>query len=316
MSVIVIDAGHGGHDPGAVNGSRQEKDDNLRLAQALRRELQARGQQVIMTRDSDMFLPLTQRSAISNNNNADMFVSLHRNAIANNPQANGVENFVRTGASAAETRYAQNVLDKIVQTGVQNNRGVKQGNFSVLRNTRAPAMLLEMGFITNAEDNRLFDQNLNAYAAAIADGIVQSLSGAVPAPPTAPGTSQTIKSIQQTLNSRYGAGLVVDGIYGPNTKRALVRGLQTELNRQFNAGLTVDGVFGPKTKAAIPNLRLGDRGNLVYLLQAGLYMNGFPLALDSIFGTKTREIVQNFQRANGLHVDGIAGPNTFAGLFG
>jgi len=176
MRTIVLDAGHGGTDPGAVNGSRLEKDDNLNLALAVAQRLRARGQQVIMTRSTDVFVPLVERSAISNRSNADLFVSIHRNAAAS-PSANGVENFVYIQPRPVELQAAQIVLDKIVNAGVQSNRGVKRGNFAVLRNTTAPSMLLEMGFISNARDNQLFDQNFNAYADAIAEGVMRALFG-------------------------------------------------------------------------------------------------------------------------------------------
>ena len=134
---------------------------------AVQRILQEQGQRVIMTRSTDVFVPLSERSAISNRNNADMFVSIHRNAF-NNPSANGVETFTRVNPPSAALSAAQNVQNELVRVGVQSNRGVKQANFSVLVNTRAPSILPEMGFITNARDNQLFDQNFDAYATAIA----------------------------------------------------------------------------------------------------------------------------------------------------
>ena len=173
--IIVLDPGHGGSDFGAVLGSRRESDDTLKLALEVKKLLEAQGQQVIMTRSTDIFVSLSERSAISNRNNADLFVSIHRNA-SSSSAANGVENFVFTTAPTSTVRAAFDVLDEVVTVGVQNNRGVKRGNFAVLRSTHAPAMLLEMGFITNIRDNELFDQNLYAYATAIARGIMQSLS--------------------------------------------------------------------------------------------------------------------------------------------
>lgn len=316
MKTIVLDPGHGGSDPGAVLGTRYEKNDNLRLALAVRDRLQAAGQNVIMTRTSDVYVPLLNRSAISNNNNADLFISLHRNGSVN-PAVNGVENYVQINAPSASFEKAEIVLNELANAGVQSNRGVKQGDFSVLRYTSAPAQLLEVGFITNEKDNALFDANFNAYVDAISRGILKALDQPLtPAPPTIPpGGDPTIKQIQSTLNERYNAGLVVDGFYGPNTKRALIKGVQTELNKQFNANLVADGVFGPKTRAAVPNLRQGVRGNLTYLLQAGLYVNGFSTALDGIFGANTAATVRRFQSANGLNPDGVAGPFTFERLF-
>ncbi|MCL2286152.1 MAG: N-acetylmuramoyl-L-alanine amidase [Firmicutes bacterium] len=180
---IVIDPGHGGSDSGAVSGTRREKDDNLRLALAVQRLLQAQGQRVIMTRTTDIFVTLAERSAISNRNNANIFVSLHRNS-STNTTANGVENYIFTTAPTIDALYAHNVLNEVVNAGVQNNRGVIRGNFAVLRNTNAPAMLLEMGFISNTRDNQLFDQNFNAYAAAITRGIITSLNGPSMPPPS------------------------------------------------------------------------------------------------------------------------------------
>jgi len=171
---IVLDPGHGGVDSGAVSHGRRESADNLRLALAVQRILLDQGQRVIMTRSTDTSVTLGERSAISNRNNADIFVSLHRNAFSN-PAANGVENFVFTTAPPRTVQYAQNVLDRVVAVGVQSNRGLKRGNFAVLRATQAPAMLLEMGFITNTRDNQLFDQHFDAYARAIAQGIMESL---------------------------------------------------------------------------------------------------------------------------------------------
>lgn len=129
--------------------------------------------------------------------------------------------------------------------------------------------------------------------------------------------NQTIKSIQRTLNSRYNAKIDVDGYYGPNTKKALIKGFQTELNKQYGAKVNVDGIWGPLTKAASPNVREGAEGNITYILQAALYLEGHnPHGIDGIFGIGTEIAVKAFQRANGLSADGIAGENTFAKLFG
>jgi len=328
MATVVLDAGHGGYDPGAVNGNRLEKDDNLRMALAVGQILRNCGINVVYTRSTDVFVPLLERSNISNRANADLFVAIHRNSSVN-PSANGVENWVHTAASQKAVAAANLVLSRIVSAGVQSNRGLRYGNFSVLRHTRAPAMLLELGFISNAQDNALFDQRFDAYASAIASGIASSLGvSCIPTitppvkppgeivPPPPPGDYKaTIRYIQQSLNTRYGQNLVVDGVWGPLSYRALLRAYQMELNRMFNAGLVVDGVWGPRTRAATRSLRMGASGNLVWLLQAALYVNGFPAAPDGNFGPNTDLHVRNFQRANGLVVDGIAGPNTFEKLF-
>jgi len=312
MSVIVVDAGHGGHDPGAVNGGRLEKDDTLRQALAVGRLLQNAGQRVIYTRTTDTFLSLAERARISNNACADFFLSLHRNG-STNANARGVDNFVRQGAPPQLIACAVNMLSNVVRQGVSADRGTHQANFQVLRDTMAPAVLMETLFITNNEDNLLFDRNFDAYNRAIADGVLQCLGHNTPTAP--PAGDVAVRLIQSTLNTRYNTGLTVDGIAGPLTRRALVTGLQRELNSTFNAGLTVDGVFGASTRAVVPLVRMGSRGNIVWLIQAALLIRGFRTEPDGIFGPNTDNMVRQFQRSSGLSVDGIVGPNTFERLF-
>ncbi|MDR3292919.1 MAG: N-acetylmuramoyl-L-alanine amidase [Clostridiales bacterium] len=321
MKTIVLDAGHGGYDYGAVNGSRYEKNDNLKLTLLVADILRRQGETVVLTRDDDTYIPLLERSYISNNANADLFISLHRNAYTN-PDASGIEVYTQIGAPASTVQKAQDVLDQMAAVGGMPNRGLKTSSFSVLRNTRAPSMLLETGFITNQSDNAAYDADLNAYALAIAKGAMTAVGDTykpIPTPtppaPTPPsGGDPVIKSIQQGLNENYGTNLVTDGIYGANTKRALVRALQTELNENYGANLAVDGVFGAKTAAAIPNLKRGARSNLVYVLQALLYAKGYKISVDGSFGPATEAAVREFQAQNGLAADGIAGKNTFLKL--
>ena len=271
MSLFAIDAGHGGYDNGASYEGRLEKDDNLRLALAVRDELIRLGQDVVMTRDTDVFVPLDERANIANNAGADLFISLHRNSYPEQlPTANGVENYIYTYATDENERMARLVLDKVVAVGVQQDRGVNRANFAVLRYAEMPSMLLEMGFINNEEDNRLFDENLQAYARAIAQGAVEAVGVGKPS-----SADATVKEIQTLLNEQFGASLAVDGIYGPATRRALLRAIQTVLNNEFGASLAVDGIWGPKTQAAAVNVRRGARGNLTRIIQGGLYARGY-----------------------------------------
>ncbi|MCL2370343.1 MAG: N-acetylmuramoyl-L-alanine amidase, partial [Firmicutes bacterium] len=249
MSVIVVDAGHGGHDFGAVSGGRLEKDDTLRQVLAVGRLLQNAGQTVIYTRTTDVFLSLTERTRISNNAQADFFLSLHRNG-STNPNARGVDNFVKNGATAQLIACAVKMLSNVVRVGVSADRGSHQANFQVLRDTVAPAVLMETLFITNSEDNILFDRNFEQYNMAIANSVLQCLGNNVSTPP--PAGDVAVRLIQSTLNTKYNAGLVIDGIAGTLTRGELVRGLQTELNKDFGTGLVVDGIFGRQTQLAVP----------------------------------------------------------------
>ncbi|MBQ9166028.1 MAG: peptidoglycan-binding protein [Oscillospiraceae bacterium] len=106
--------------------------------------------------------------------------------------------------------------------------------------------------------------------------------------------------------------LAADGVFGPKSRKAAVRVLQRLLNCRYQAGLTVDGVFGGKTKAALPTLKKGDKGELVYLLQGLLYAAGEePEGFDGSFGPGCQKAVRAFQKGAGLTVDGLAGKNTF-----
>ena len=136
-----------------------------------------------------------------------------------------------------------------------------------------------------------------------------------PTPPT-PSGDETKRNIQRTLNSRYGTGLAVDGIYGSQTHKALVKGLQKELNTQYGANLSVDGIFGPATKSKCPSVRICAKGNITYLIQAQLYCKGYSTnGVDGIFGNGTKTAIIRFQTNNGLTQDGVVGKNTFEKLF-
>lgn len=125
----------------------------------------------------------------------------------------------------------------------------------------------------------------------------------------------TIKSIQNRLNKLYNTNLDEDGIYGPLTKKGFIKALQTELNIQFDSKLDVDGIFGPLTKKACPVVEKGDSGNITWLIQAKLYIEGYTLDIDGIYGPDTANKVRTFQSKSGIIVDALCGPNTLEKLF-
>jgi len=125
----------------------------------------------------------------------------------------------------------------------------------------------------------------------------------------------SIYNIQKFLNDTYGTNLVLDNIYGAETKKALIKALQTELNKQFGKGLAVDGIFGTNTYNACITVQKGASGNITRLIQMALVVKRYSLDIDGIFGTDTESKVKDFQRANELTVDSIVGKNTFKALF-
>lgn len=149
---IVIDAGHGGHDRGGVPGQRiSEKDKTLDVAQRLKRILQASGYRVIMTRDSDVFIPLPTRVAIANANGGATFVSIHFNC-ASRSGANGIETYYYRSDSAA---LAQSIHRNVLSGAPTENRGIRRRGFYVLRKTSIPSVLVECGFLTNPTEGSL-----------------------------------------------------------------------------------------------------------------------------------------------------------------
>jgi N-acetylmuramoyl-L-alanine amidase len=206
MSKIYIDAGHGNQDPGAVGlNGRREADDNLRLATAVNQILLNLGFTTKMTRTANNFKSIN-RAVEANNWGADLLLSIHRNAFAD-PTAHGYETFTKVSFSAGDDRIAQAVHRRVVAAGVQRDRGVKRQNFGLLTSAKMPAILAEYNFVTNARDNELFDRNINAYAEATAQAIVEVYGrpatppptptpNPTPAPSTSPASSGTIFRVQ------------------------------------------------------------------------------------------------------------------------
>lgn len=122
-------------------------------------------------------------------------------------------------------------------------------------------------------------------------------------------------TVQSWLNSLDGAGLIVDGDYGPKTKKALVTLLQRCLVNVYGAKIKIDGDFGPETKSTCQAVVKGDKGLLVSILQAGLMVNGiWETKIDASFGDLTEKGVREFQEKAGIKVDGSAGAETFEQL--
>lgn len=216
--VVVLDAGHGAHDPGTVSPWAQEKNIVLSVAAKVRERLEREGIKVVMTRDDDTFLSLQQRSTFATTER-NLFVSIHANAAANTA-AQGIETWVfgqpleeglidqavrengggdvgreRTQIAAEDADIAGDILREsqlnyslglaetvqqaMVDATGANDRGVRQNLFYVIRNSRIPAVLIELGFVSHPEEGRrLLEANYqNNLADAIAGGIVDFLRG-------------------------------------------------------------------------------------------------------------------------------------------
>lgn len=174
MALIVLDAGHGGPNPGAVYQGRQEKDDVLALTLAIGEILQNSGVDVYFTRTTDIYESPYQKAMEGNDVGADYFVSIHRNSSPYPNQYTGVESLVynRYGEAA---RMAANINYQLEQVGFINQGVNERQNLVVLNRTRMPAVLVEVGFINTDADNVIFDEQFEQIAQAIATGILQTL---------------------------------------------------------------------------------------------------------------------------------------------
>lgn len=175
-TLIVIDAGHGGTDEGAKVNSFMEKKLALTTAQLIKKHLEEMGYRVIMTRNRDVYLPLQRRVSIANKTKGSLFVSVHFNS-SPSAEAQGIEIFYfdskELWRTKASRRLAGCILHRVVDQTDAISRGIKQGNFHVIRETDMPAVLVEGGFITNRQERgKLHDR---AYLDRLAVGIAQGI---------------------------------------------------------------------------------------------------------------------------------------------
>ena len=190
---VVIDAGHGGKDMGANRAGINEKDLNLTVAHKLRQALEARGVRVSMTRTHDVFLPLPEITSINNGINPDVFVSVHTNS-STNPNITGIETYFFTPQSLP---LANRVHRQMVSRVNSPDRGVRQARFYVIHHTRVPAILCEMGYISNPNERYSLttETRQDATATAIADGVVEYLKTQLTAS-ASPSTEATTELIE------------------------------------------------------------------------------------------------------------------------
>lgn len=174
LSRVIIDAGHGGVEPGAVYQGRQEKNDNLRLALAVGKILSRDGVDVVYTRVNDVYQTPFEKARIANQSGADYFLSIHRNAMPVPGTASGIESLVYENSGPAAL-MARNINRELAAAGFHDLGIIERPGLIVLRQTEMPAVLVEAGFIDNEADNQFFDQNFDQIARAIADGMLMTI---------------------------------------------------------------------------------------------------------------------------------------------
>ena len=280
---IGIDLGHGvGSDRGA-NGFISEEEIINSVGGLVINKLRTLGHTVIECRPSscsNVGDSLSQRVNKANNNNVDLFVSIHANA------GGGVGTEVFT-YGAKQLGQAVNVLNNIVALGF-TCRGIKDSKnvAYVVNHTNAPAMLIEVCFVDTQSD---VNKYRNIGAEKIADAIVKGLVG----------ESVKVDATQQAKPQ-----------FNTNISTNL-RDWQSAYNDTYNKNIYVDGIFGTQTESALLGtlVKQGNNNPLVGWLQCRI-----GAGVDNVFGNETYNKLCEFQKANGLVVDGIAGYNTFKKL--
>lgn len=174
MAKVILDAGHGGPEPGATYEGRQEKDDTLRLALAVGEILERNGIDVAFTRTEDVYDTPFEKAQIANREGGDFFISFHRNSSPSPNQYSGVETLV-FDRSGKKVELAENINRELEDVGFRDLGVKERPGLVVLRRTRMPAVLVEAGFLNTDADNELFDAQFDQIAQAIANGVLETL---------------------------------------------------------------------------------------------------------------------------------------------
>lgn len=202
--IVVLDYGHGGKDSGAKNGRYLEKNINLPVGKVTKSELERHGIKVIETRKKDEFVSLKNRSNISDKTRADIFVSFHLNDFQDKT-VSGLEVY-HYPTSVNGKKLSSNIYNQLIKDKLYNKkRGVKGANFSVLRETKAPASLIELGFINNTNDLNLILNNSNKFGISIAKGILKYLNISYKVKNNKPNKNGYYRVVSGSYKAKYNA---------------------------------------------------------------------------------------------------------------
>ncbi|MGG4316726.1 LysM peptidoglycan-binding domain-containing protein [Bacillus licheniformis] len=271
---FVIDAGHGGHDPGASANGLIEKVWTLQVAKKIEAKLKALGHRVLMIRTTDRFLSLNERTALANKWGADAYISVHINAGG----GYGYEDFIFNGSVSQTTKELQDVIHnevvKVLKEHGLKNRGKKRANFAVLRQTVMPAFLFEGAFVDTSDYKVLMKESYKEdLATAIANGLNKFV-----------GNTGTVKSepAKEDKPEAVNAG----NIYVVQTGDTL-----SEIAQKF--GVTVDNLVAwnnipDKNKISVGQVLTVKEGTTIYTVKSGDTLSGIA----SKFGTTTDALAE------------------------
>lgn len=175
---IVLDAGHGGNDPGAVYEDTLEKEITLQIAKQTKALLEESGYKVGMTRKDDSFVGLTERAEWANKRSTKIFVSIHCNA-SENMDGNGIETYYNEKQEADSGVLAEVIQKSVIERTNAVDRGVKTADFTVIVKSDMPSVLVEVGFLSNEIEREKLEDPV--YQKKLAEGISAGIQSYIPA---------------------------------------------------------------------------------------------------------------------------------------
>ncbi len=278
MPTVIIDPGHGGMDPGAVYQGRQEKDDNLRLALAVGELLAGQGVDVLYTRTDDVYDSPYRKAMIANESGADYLISFHRNASPNAGSASGIQTLVYADRGVA-AQMARDINRELVALGFRDLGVIERPGLAVLRRSRMPAVLIETGFIDNKADNQKFDEEFETIAAAIADGILETLrnEGQLPERPVfssiSPSSSNSSDISSDVSSNDTSDDIAIDDVSDNASSFQATTNYPSESNPSDNLPPRQQNQQGQQNQQRRPPLSDNTRPPKLYRVQVGAFRN-------------------------------------------
>ena len=171
--IIIIDAGHGGTDPGSVKQGIQEKDINLQIALQLQKRLEAKGYKVVMTRDDDTAISLKNRAKLANQAKGDLLISIHQNSFRD-ASVHGIEVFYTPGKGTYDDRLANCIQEALISYTQAKDRHVREiTNLLIIRESNMSACLIESAYLSNDTERELIQTK--DYQDKVVTGIIEGI---------------------------------------------------------------------------------------------------------------------------------------------
>ena len=194
-----------------------------------------------------------------------------------------------------------------------NGKG-SPSHVGIVTDTNSETVFTIEGNTSNKVAERSYDRDNTQILGYVAINYGDNSPAIIPSKPQVNTKRRRVAEAQTILRDEYGVVIVIDNAWGPNSKKALIKAVQKSLNDAYRSWLSIDGIWGAKTESAWRNVRNGDSGKLVKLIQIALIAKGYEIEPDGIFGKETLKATKDYQVNNGLEKDGIVGRLTMSKL--